>query len=190
MRLNLMTTLSSSLFYHRTARGVGPMAHQDNRIIFESGYLCNNRVFMENFSAILTMAILGTVFNTFAIGETTMKLDLGSEVSGYTMYGVGLALDIEGFRPIDGLVFGSLIAAVDPVAVLAVFEEVLEQTEISSLPCQMHVNDRLHVIVFGESLLNDGVAVVLYRICVSLAYEKSIDVSSTGTRSLRCTTQP
>eukprot|EP00730_Choanoeca_flexa_P003566 TRINITY_DN11446_c0_g1_i5.p1 TRINITY_DN11446_c0_g1~~TRINITY_DN11446_c0_g1_i5.p1 ORF type:complete len:853 (+),score=224.11 TRINITY_DN11446_c0_g1_i5:1293-3851(+) len=113
-------------------------------IIFEAGYLqCNNRVFMENVGTILINAIFGTAFNTFAVG--------------FALFGLSSSLGID-LSPAEGLVFGALIAAVDPVAVLTVFEE-------------MHVNDTLHTIVFGESILNDGVAVVLYRICVALAYK-------------------
>ncbi len=49
------------------------------------------------------------------------------------------------------LVFGAIVAATDPISVLAIFKD-------------MAVDKRLTVIVEGESLFNDGTAVVLYGI--------------------------
>lgn len=57
---------------------------------------------------------------------------------------------------IDALVFGALIAATDPVAVIATFKEA-------------RVRGRLLVLVEGESLLNDGAAAVGFGVVVALA---------------------
>ena len=56
------------------------------------------------------------------------------------IYGFNISL-------LETLLFSSLISAVDPVAVLTLFEEI-------------HVDQVLYIIIFGESLLNDAVSVV------------------------------
>lgn len=73
--------------------------------------------------------------------------------SGSSLYACNL-INLFGKRipVLDIFLFSSLIAAVDPVAVLAVFEEI-------------HVNEILYIVVFGESLLNDAVTVC---ICICL----------------------
>jgi CPA1 family monovalent cation:H+ antiporter len=65
----------------------------------------------------------------------------------------GFALDPSfGWR--YALVFGSLIAATDPIAVTALF-------------AQMKVGHRLSALVEGESLLNDGTSVVLFTLILA-----------------------
>ena len=52
------------------------------------------------------------------------------------------------------LLFGAIISATDPISVLAIFKE-------------LSISKRLSVIVEGESLLNDGTAVVLFQILLA-----------------------
>ncbi|XP_051485307.1 sodium/hydrogen exchanger 5 isoform X2 [Apus apus] len=109
-------------------------------IVLDSGYFMPSRLFFDNIGAILTYAVVGTLWNSFTTGVALW----GLHRAGLMDPGVEAGL-------MDFLLFGSLISAVDPVAVLAVFEEV-------------HVNETLFIIVFGESLLNDAVTVVLYKV--------------------------
>jgi monovalent cation:H+ antiporter, CPA1 family len=57
---------------------------------------------------------------------------------------------------ISALIFGVLIAATDPVSVIATFRDA-------------KVRGRLLLLIESESLLNDGTAAVLYVICLDLA---------------------
>lgn len=52
------------------------------------------------------------------------------------------------FDIVESFAFGSLISAVDPVATLAIFKA-------------LNVDQILYMLVFGESVLNDAVAIVL-----------------------------
>ncbi|CAI9535674.1 unnamed protein product [Staurois parvus] len=108
-------------------------------IILDAGYFLPLRPFSENLGTILIFAVVGTLWNAFFIGSLLFAV---CQISGGQLANVDL---------LDNLLFGSIISAVDPVAVLAVFEEI-------------HINELLHILVFGESLLNDAVTVVLYHL--------------------------
>ncbi|XP_067267137.1 sodium/hydrogen exchanger 1b isoform X3 [Chanodichthys erythropterus] len=114
-------------------------------IILDAGYFLPIQPFSENAGTILMFAVVGTLWNAFFMGVV--------------LYGV-CRLDGGGLASVDllsCLLFGSIVSAVDPVAVLAVFEEI-------------HINELLHILVFGESLLNDAVTVVLYHLFEEFAH--------------------
>ncbi|XP_072025133.1 sodium/hydrogen exchanger 2-like [Amphiura filiformis] len=104
-------------------------------IMLEAGYYMPSKAFFNNVGTILLYAVVGTIFNAMTIG--------------FSLYGISLWFEKD-IRLLECLTFSSLISAVDPVAVISVFEEI-------------HVNEVLHILVFGESLLNDAVTIVLYR---------------------------
>lgn len=122
-------------------------------IILDAGYFMPNRLFFDHLGTILLFAVVGTIFNTLTIGMS--------------LWAVGLTGLFACDTPIlEMFLFSALISAVDPVAVLAVFEEI-------------HVDEVLYIVVFGESLLNDAVTVVLYHMFESYAQMGPINILCT-----------
>eukprot|EP01049_Picozoa_sp_SAG25_P005798 SAG25_NODE_409_length_8424_cov_3.527928_2_plen_1303_part_00 len=107
-------------------------------IIFDAGFGAKKARFFGNIGPIMTCALFGTTISTFIVG-IGMKL-LGD--AGWSDVEMGW---------FESFTFGALISAVDPVATLAVF---------GALKVETNLNYR----VFGESIINDAVSIVLFRV--------------------------
>ena len=93
-----------------------------------------------------------------------LVLAIAGTVAAAAIVGGGLVLAL-GWPPRVALLFGTLIAATDPVAVIAMFKD-------------NGVTGRLRLLVESESLLNDGVAAVLFTLVLAWA------VAADGTEAL------
>ena len=118
-------------------------------IVFPDSYTLDTRTFFLKWELALVLlhALVGTIINTLLTGTF---LWLASPV-----FLLPLPL-------MDAFIFGSLISATDPIAVLAIFEEV-------------HVNERLSILVNGESVLNDAAGITLYGFFLGLKAELGPD---------------
>ena len=67
----------------------------------------------------------------------------------------------------DSWAFGSLISATDPVAVLSIFK-------------QMDADENLYAIVFGESIFNDAISIVMYKTVISMGESDNSILSQIG----------
>ncbi|XP_030748627.1 sodium/hydrogen exchanger 7 isoform X2 [Sitophilus oryzae] len=106
-------------------------------IIFHAGYSLKRKYFFRNLGAILTFAIIGTTVSSFIVGAL--------------MYGCVHLMPprlANSFTFLDTLYFGALISSTDPLTILAIFND-------------LNVDVNLYALVFGESVLNDAVAIVL-----------------------------
>jgi Na+:H+ antiporter len=104
-------------------------------LLFEASFNLQVRRLLDNWKGITVLAVPGVVAS-FLLTAGGMRL-LGET---WTV----------------ALVFGALIAATDPVSVVALFR-------------RLKVDDRLTTIVEAESLFNDGTAAVLFAVVIAAA---------------------
>lgn len=103
-------------------------------IIFNAGYSLKRKFFFRNLGTIMTYAFVGTTISCFVVGVI--------------MYAFLMFMPHLDFTFNNCLYFGAIISATDPVTVLAIFHD-------------LHVDVNLYALVFGESILNDAVAIGL-----------------------------
>ena len=114
-------------------------------LVFEAAFLLDLDDLIHELPLVLMLAIPGVVLTTLLVG-------------GLVSFAAGIPLAV-------ALVFGSLIAATDPVAVVALFRTV-------------GVPKRLQILLEGESLLNDGTAIVIFNLMLVVALTGHFDLSS------------
>ncbi len=116
-------------------------------LIFDSALSLDGRALLKSLMPILLMAVPGMLISALLVG-----------------LGIWGVLDV---HFVTALVFGALISATDPVAVVALFKE-------------LGVSRRLMALVEGESLFNDATAIVLFNILLGFAITSHVEVSDSA----------
>ena len=130
-------------------------------VILEAGYNMQRRKFFQNMGAICMLAFCGTLISTAVIGGVIWGSGLPATSLG------------DGFTLQEALIFGSLISATDPVTVLAIFGS-------------QRADRDLNALVFGESVLNDAVAIVLYQTLDSFNPRRCAEQELAGAKDAAC----
>ncbi|KAF6071045.1 sodium/hydrogen exchanger 3 [Candida albicans] len=108
-------------------------------IILNSGYELHQANFFRNLGSILTFAIPGTFISALVVG-----------IILYIWTALGL--DNVSLEFVDALAVGATLSATDPVTILSIFNA-------------YKVDPKLYTIIFGESLLNDAISIVMFETC-------------------------
>ncbi len=121
-------------------------------LIFEAAFHIEWREFKDNLITILTLAVPGVIASTALVA---FVLPPAIDALSVT----------RGFNWTHALVFGALISATDPVAVVALFRN-------------LGAPRRLTMLLDGESLLNDGTAIVFFTLSLALLEGTATTASS------------
>jgi len=108
-------------------------------IIFQAGWCMPLEVFLPQFPYVLIFALLGTFISMAFIACTSWGLHMVGWSSLHNWQA--------------NLAYASLISSTDPVSTLVVFNK-LQLSQIQPM---------LNTLVLGESLLNDAVAIVMFK---------------------------
>lgn len=121
-------------------------------IILNSGYELHQANFFRNIGTILTFAFLGTF--------------LGAIFLGVLLY-LWTAIGLEGIQIsfLDAISVGATLSATDPVTILSIFNA-------------YKVDPKLYTIIFGESLLNDAVCIVMFETAQKFSGEETLHITS------------
>ncbi|KAF2087026.1 sodium/hydrogen exchanger 8 /H(+) exchanger 8 [Saccharata proteae CBS 121410] len=106
-------------------------------IILASGYELHQANFFRNIGTILTFAFAGTFISAMVLG---ILLWLWTR----------LQLDGVSINFVEAISVGATLSATDPVTILAIFNT-------------YKVDPKLYTVIFGESILNDAIAIVLFE---------------------------
>ena len=112
-------------------------------IIFEAALSIDKRSFNKHIVPIVFYAVGGTLMATLLTAYIVHQ-------ASFMLRHVCTPLPY-----VEALTFGALISSIDPIAVLSVLSN-MGMTDM----------DTIYVLIFGESLLNDGVAIVLFETLV------------------------
>ncbi|KAI2660485.1 Sodium/hydrogen exchanger 2 [Labeo rohita] len=115
-------------------------------IVLDSGYFMPTRPFFENFGTVLWFAVFGTLWNSIGIGISLFAI---CQIEAFGVQDINLQ---------ENLLFASIISAVEPVAVLTVFEDISihEQLYIVVLYNLFNHIAVMEVVEAGEVFLHIG----------------------------------
>jgi len=121
-------------------------------LLFEASFHVNFERLRQNLGTVVLLAVPSVILNMLFVGFVIH-------------WGGGLDLPI-------AIVFGSLIAATDPVAVVGIFRK-------------LGAPKRLEILLEGESLLNDGTAIVMFNLALASVAAGSFNIGEGVTSFIR-----